>query len=184
MSTDPFHQSDCRVAAPRCLSEPRFHEHRSPRGHSLHDPLLETSSAPNSTHVPVVHHTFDQAQQRSFIVGSHQDLLNPKILMNAVRNELAQSDAPFLSTTVAAKHPVEQFRHLTHMTLCNLQWTSQLSSKSSVLTLSCTHLLLQCSQRVLHTGFSTRQQPSSRVGSHARAKGFERVKERTQRDFT
>ena len=38
-------------------------------------------------------------------------LLNPKILMNAVRNELAQSDAPFLSTTVAAKHPVEQFRH-------------------------------------------------------------------------
>ena len=31
--------------------------------------------------------------------------------MNAVRNELAQSDAPFLSTTVAAKHPVEQFRH-------------------------------------------------------------------------
>ena len=41
--------------------------------------------------------------------------MNPKILMNAVRNELAQSDAPFLSTTVAAKHPVEQFRHLTHM---------------------------------------------------------------------
>ena len=41
-------------------------------------------------------------------------LLNPKLLMNAVRNELAWSDAPFLSTTVAPKHPVELFRHLTH----------------------------------------------------------------------
>ena len=34
--------------------------------------------------------------------------------MNAVRNELAYSDAPFLSTTVAPTHPVELFRHLTH----------------------------------------------------------------------
>ena len=34
--------------------------------------------------------------------------------MNAVRNEHALSDAPFLSTTVAPKHPVELFRHLTH----------------------------------------------------------------------
>ena len=40
--------------------------------------------------------------------------LNPKLLVNAVRNELAESDAPFLSTTVVPKHPVELFRHLTH----------------------------------------------------------------------
>ena len=37
-------------------------------------------------------------------------LLNPRLLMNDVRNELAQSDAPFLSTTVAPTQPVELFR--------------------------------------------------------------------------
>ena len=41
-------------------------------------------------------------------------LLNTKLVINAVKNELAWSDAPFLSTTVAPKHPVELFRHLTH----------------------------------------------------------------------
>ena len=34
--------------------------------------------------------------------------------MNAVKNELAQSDAPFSPTSVAPTHPVELFRHLTH----------------------------------------------------------------------
>ena len=43
-------------------------------------------------------------------------LLTPKLAVNAVEYELAWSVAPFLSTTIAAKHPVELFRHLTHKT--------------------------------------------------------------------
>ena len=45
--------------------------------------------------------------------------------------------------------------------------------------------LLQCSQRVLYAWWILNSSTtSSRVGLHARAKGFERVKERTQRDVT
>ena len=61
----------------------------------------------------VVHHMFKLNNYRS-LSDLTRILLNPKHLMNAVRNDLAQSDAPFLSTTGAPKHPVELCRHLTH----------------------------------------------------------------------
>ena len=57
----------------------------------------------------VVHHMFKLNNYRS-LSDLTRILLNP----NAVRNDLAQSDAPFLSTTGAPKHPVELCRHLTH----------------------------------------------------------------------
>ena len=87
---------------------------RPPRGHLPHDRLLETSSAPTQ-HPSICSPTLSiKLNNDRSLSDLTRILLNPTLLMNAVWTELAQSDAPFLSTTVAPKHPVELFRHLTH----------------------------------------------------------------------
>ena len=81
------------------------------RGHSLHRRLLETSSAPTQHQASCVRHV--RSSSTAISSDFAKILFNPKLAMNADRNELPLSDAPFLSTTVAAKHLVELFPHLT-----------------------------------------------------------------------
>ena len=57
-------------------------------------------------------------------------------------------------------------------TLCNVLLSSQLNLECSVLIRQSTHLLLQCSQRIFHFWMFGSSTTLSRVGSHARAKGF------------
>ena len=57
-------------------------------------------------------------------------------------------------------------------TLCNVLLCSQLSFERSVLIRQSAHLLLQCSQRIIHLRMFGSSTTLSRVGSHASAKGF------------
>ena len=59
-------------------------------------------------------------------------------------------------------------------TLCNVLLSSQLSFECSVLIRQSAHLLLQRSQRIFHFWMFGSSATLSRVGSHARAKGFQR----------